>query len=139
MKNAAVTLTVGANVCTPQGQLKTASITPEDPDVLRYQTLATDGELTQIGPVHWSADLAGVQSYTDATALAGFLLSHAGQKGVLRIQMHGELVAPATTTPAMELDVICVPTMYGGDTQTWAEFEVTLPGIGAPRMITVGP
>jgi hypothetical protein len=103
-----------------------------------YQTLCPGGALTQVPPSTYSVRLKGVQDWaTDGLSL--FLWMHAGATARIVVNAHGATAAYAAATPGFDAQVTLVEGSYGGEAGKWAEFDVELPCISRPTLLTTAP
>lgn len=103
-----------------------AEIVPAPGDEVSYATLCPSGSYSSRGKTTYALHVVAAQRW-DATGLAGFLWDHDGELAEFQYQAHGAAVAPSTTTPGMSGTVMLVAGNYGGETDTYAELDVTLP------------
>src|SRR4029077_13530287 len=82
--------------------------------------------------------LTGVQDWA-ADGLSLFLWNNAGALATATVQAHGATTAPSATAPAIVATVSIVEGSYGGEADTWAEFDVSLPCTGRPTLKVTGP
>lgn len=108
-----------------------ATIEAEPGDDVTYQTLCVDGSYSQRGKTTYALHLVGVQNW-DAPGLARFLDEHDGDSLDFVFQAHGSAVAPSAATPAKSGTCIGQAPSYGGEADTWAEYDVSLPITGVP-------
>ena len=113
-----------------------ASIDAAAGDDVTYQTLCPDGTFSQRGVTTYVLHLVGVQNW-DAPGLARFLDENDGVELAFVYQAHGT-AAPAEATPAKSGTCIGQAPSYGGEAETWAEFDVELPISGKPLTVTTG-
>lgn len=133
MKSALVSLMVGAGPAVEyQGNLQDVHIEVTPGDVVDYPTL--DGEVaSNVGKESYALVMAGAQDYS-ATGLARFLWENKGQIATVIVNAHGQTATATDDTPSVEGTVTLVPVTYGGEVETFAEFEVTLPFTAEPAL-----
>jgi len=112
-----------------------AEIIPSPGDEVEYATLCPSGSYKSIGKTTYALHLVAVQRWA-VDGLAAFLWTNDGQTADFQYQAHGEGIAPSTTQPGMTGVVTLVAGNYGGEVQTWAELDVTLPCTVKPTMTT---
>jgi hypothetical protein len=110
-------------------------------DTVDYQTLCVGGDLSSVGDPTYVLHLIGVQDWkpTAPEGLAHFLAINAPATVTFVFQAHGATVPISTTAPGYTGTCTLVPPNYGGEADTWAEFDVSLPITGKPALITVPP
>lgn len=137
MRNAILTLKVGAAVAVQyQGQVSTAAVEVEAGDVVTYPVL--DGTVpSNVGPESYALHLVAAQDWTAATGLARFLWDQAGQDATFWLNAYGVATA-AADKPAVSGTVRLVAGTYGGEVQTYAELDVTLPCLAKPTLTLTG-
>lgn len=116
----------------------TVEVVPTAGDDVTYQTLCPDGGLTQKGASTYVLHVVGVQDW-EASGLSRFLWDNAGQTAHFVAQAHGAATAISATAPGFEGDVVLVEGNYGGEADTWAEFDVELPCVSRPTLIETPP
>ena len=138
MRNAIVSLKVSAGAAVQfQGQVSTASLEVEAGDVVTYPVL--DGTVpSNVGPESYALHLVAAQDWTAATGLAAFLWTNAGQDASFWVNAYGAATA-AADKPAMAGTCRLVAGTYGGEVQTYAELDVTLPCLVKPTLTITGP
>lgn len=113
-----------------QANVKTARFVPET-EVQSYPTLVPTGTLTNVGNAVWTLELEGVQDHTTG-GLAKLLTDNHGQEievVLAPFNETGERQATAT--------VIAQAVPFGGETGTFADFNVTLGVVGEPTWADV--
>jgi hypothetical protein len=110
-----------------------ATIEPSAGDVVTYVTLCPDGTFSQRAATTYELHLVGVQNW-DADGLALFLDENDGLELAFVFQAHGA-AAPSAATPAKSGTCIGMAPTYGGERDTWAEYDVTLPISGVPDTV----
>lgn len=116
----------------------TVEVVPTPGDDITYRVLCPDGTLTQKGASTYVLHVVGSQDWS-ATGLSRFLWDNAGATAHFVAQAHGAAVAISTTAPGFEGDVVLVEGNYGGEADTWAEFDVELPCVTRPDLIETPP
>jgi len=138
MKSALVTMSVDAG--TPiefQGNLQDVHVEVTPGDVVDYPTL--DGEVaSNVGKESYALVMSGAQDYS-ATGLARFLWENKGKVATVVVNAHGQTATATDDTPAVEGTVTLVPVTYGGEVETFAEFDVTLPFTAEPVLNPAAP
>lgn len=137
MRNAIISLKVGAGPAVQyQGQVSTAAVEVEAGDVVTYPVL--DGTVpSNVGPESYALHLVAAQDWSAATGLARFLWDNAGQDAAFWINAYGATAADADK-PAVSGTCRLVAGTYGGEVQTYAELDVTLPCLVKPTLATTG-
>jgi hypothetical protein len=139
MKTISLTLKVSGDVAPATEflcEVHSAVIEAEPGDDVTYQVLCPDGTYSQRGATTYALHLVGVQNW-DAPGLARFLDEHDGVALDFVFQAHGHDVAPSAATPAKSGTCIGQAPSYGGEVETWAEYDVALPISGRPVTVTV--
>lgn len=135
VKDASVKLTVTPPGTAAEFNCDVHSVTVEATpgDDVTYQTLCPNGSYTRKGTTTYVLHLTGVQDWaTDGLSL--FLWNHAGAQATALVQAHGATQAPDASHPTMSMSVTLVEGSYGGEADTWAEFDVSLPCSGRPTL-----
>ena len=114
-----------------------ATIDPQAGDVVTYVTLCPDGTYSQRAATTYILHLVGVQNW-DAAGLAKYLDEHDGVELTFIYQAHGA-VDPSPEAPAKQGTCIGMAPTYGGERDTWAEYDVELPVSGTPDTPTAPP
>jgi hypothetical protein len=138
MRQATVSLKVGATAAVQyQGQVSTAAVEVEAGDVVTYPVL--DGTVpSNVGPESYALHLVAAQDWTAASGLARFLWDQAGQDATFYLSAYGAGAAPAVGKPAVSGTVRLVAPTYGGEVNTYAELDVTLPCLAKPLLAETG-
>lgn len=138
MRNAHLTLKLGAAASQSfQGQVSSAAVEVEAGDTVTYPVL--DGTVpTQVGASTYALHLVAAQDWVAAEGLAAFLWANDGQAATFFLQAHGSGVDPTTTKPAVTGTVQLVAGSYGGEVNTYAEIDVTMPCATKPTLVTTG-
>lgn len=139
MRKATVLLKVGAGAAVPfQGQVSTAAVEVEAGDTVTYPVL--DGTVpTQVGPESYALHLVAAQDWTASTGLAKFLWTNAGSPATFWLYAYDSTGSPTADKPAVTGTVTLVAGTYGGEVQTYAELDVTLPCTAKPTLDVAGP
>jgi len=116
--------------------VKTAELVTTPGDVTEYATLCD--KIQQQGTSTYAIHLVGVQDWATG-GLSLFLWTNAGATARVVIQAHGKSTAVAAATPAIDATVVISEGSYGGESNTWAEFEVELPCTARPTLATTTP
>lgn len=111
-----------------------AEIIPTAGDEVSYQTLCASGIYSSIGKTTYALHIVAAQRWA-ADGLATFLWQHDGEDAEFQYQAHGT-VAPSTTQPGMTGTVRLIAGNYGGEADTYAELDVTMPCATKPTMLT---
>ena len=138
MRSATISLKVGATAAVQyQGQVSTAALEASAGDVVTYPVL--DGTVpANVGPDSYALHLVAAQDWTSATGLARFLWDNAGQDATFYLSAFGTAAAPATGKPAVSGTVRLVAPSYGGEVNTYAELDVSLPCLAKPTLSETG-
>jgi hypothetical protein len=141
MKTVLLSLKVGAGTAkTFTCLLKSASVDAAAGDTVEYPTLSAGCTYRQLGPTIYELHLVGVQDHdpSSSSGLSAFLDTNDGLAASFWLQAYGEAVAAAPATPAKAGSCVIAAGSYGGEVQTFAEFDVTLPISGKPTTATTG-
>jgi hypothetical protein len=137
MREISLTLTDGVGVATEfHCDVHAATIEPEAGDTVTYVTLCPDGTYSQRAATTYVLHLVGVQNW-DADGLAKYLDEHDGAELTFVFQAHGTM-PPSVSEPAKTGTCIGQAPTYGGERDTWAEYDVELPISGTPDTLTSG-
>jgi hypothetical protein len=109
----------------------TAEIIPSAGDEVTYSTLCAEGSYSSRGKTTYALHLVAAQRWA-IDGLSTFLWDHDGEIADFQYQAHGDGVAPAADAPGMTGQVTLVAGNYGGEVDTYAELEVTLPCVTKP-------
>lgn len=115
--------------------ISTAEIVPTAGDDVTYSTLCPTGSYSSVGKTTYALHIVAVQRWA-ADGLAAFLWDHDGELATFQYQAHGASVAPAADVPGMAGEVRLVAGNYGGEVDTYAELDVTLPCSSKPTKTT---
>ena len=116
--------------------VKTAELVVTPGDTVEYATLCD--KIQQQGASAYAIHLVGVQDWATG-GLSLFLWTNAGATARVVIQAHGKATAIAAATPGIDATVVLSEGTYGGESQTWAEFDVELPCTARPTLATTTP
>jgi len=111
-------------------------------DTVTYVTLCAGGTMTRQKASTYVLHLIGVQDWDGTPAslgLARYLADHQGEMLTAIYQAHGKAVVPSDVEPAYRMQVQAVQPNYGGEAETFAEFDVSLPVSGEPELLTAAP
>lgn len=138
MREISLTLDDGVTPATEfRCDVHAATIEPEAGDTVTYVTLCPDGTYSQRAATTYALHLIGVQNW-DAAGLARYLDEHDGQELTFVYNPHGTGV-PSDTAPAKTGVCIGQAPAFGGERDTWAEYDVELPVSGTPETLTAAP
>lgn len=113
-----------------------AEVVPTPGDDVTYQTLCPTGSFSNRGKTTYALHLVAAQDWS-ATGLAKFLWDNDGASAEVQYQAHGASVIPPTVNaPGMAGTIVLVAPTYGGEADTFAEFEVTMPFTSKPSVLT---
>jgi hypothetical protein len=140
MRDVSLTLSIGADPPLEVNcDVHTVEVMVEPGDVQTYQTLCPDGSFSEPGRSSYALHITAAQDWS-ANGLARTLWEHEGETAEFRYQAHGADVAaadaPSDTAPGMMGSVTLVGPTYGGEADTFAELDVTLPCATKPELIT---
>jgi hypothetical protein len=124
---------VGARV-EYQCDVSTAEIVPSPGDEVTYSTLCAEGSYSSIGKTTYALHVVAAQRWA-ADGLASFLWDHDGELADFQYQAHGDGTVPTADLPGMTGTVRLVAGNYGGEVDTYAEVDVTLPCQSKPTKI----
>jgi hypothetical protein len=111
--------------------LSTAEIVPSPGDEVTYSTLCPEGSYSSIGKTTYALHVVAAQRWA-ADGLASFLWDHDGELAEFQYQAHGAATVPTADLPGMTGEVRLVAGAYGGEVDTFAELDVTLPCTSKP-------
>jgi hypothetical protein len=131
-----VSLTLGATPDEFNCQVAAAMLEVTAGDEVTYTTLCSDGTFSEVGRSTYALSLRLGQDWADSQGLARYLWDNEGTTQSFRLQAHGSSTASAETTPAMTGTVRIVAPSYGGEVDTYAEAEVSLPCTAKPVLET---
>jgi hypothetical protein len=117
--------------------VRIATIEAAAGDVVTFEPLCEDGAYSESGPTSYALHLVGAQDWgTASNGLARYLDDHESATAAFEFQAHGAAVTPSDEQPAKGGSCVLVAPNYGGEKTTYAEFDVTLPIVGKPELIT---
>jgi hypothetical protein len=139
MRDVSLTLTIGAEPALEVNcDVHTVEVAVEPGDVVTYQTLCADGSFSEPGRSSYALHITAAQDW-GADGLARVLWEHEGEAAEFRYQAHGSDVAgadaPSDATPGMMGEVRLIAPTYGGEADTFAELDVTLPCTSKPELL----
>jgi len=139
MRDVSLTLTIGADPPLEVNcDVHTVEVAVEPGDVVTYQTLCADGSFSEPGRSSYALHITAAQDW-GPTGLARVLWENEGLAAEFRYQAHGSDVAgadaPSDTTPGMMGEVRLIAPTYGGEADTFAELDVTLPCTSKPDLM----
>lgn len=117
-------------------QVKRAELVPEPGEEVTYRTLCDAGSWSDVGPTTWTLELEGAQGWDTTDGLARFLFDHEGELLAGELDQYGETHTPTAAEPGMSFTVRALPTGYGGEVDSYAEFDIALPVQGVPVLVT---
>lgn len=112
-----------------------AEIIPTPGDDVSYTTLCPSGSYSSRGKTTYALHIVAVQRWA-VDGLAAFLWDNDGATADFQYQAHGAGVTPSTTVPGMAGQIVLVAGNYGGEVDTFAELDVTMPCVTKPTKIT---
>ena len=115
-----------------------ATIEPEAGDVVTYVTLCPDGTYSQRAATTYVLHLIGVQNW-DAAGLAAYMDEHDGVELTFIYQAHGPIDVTSASMPAKQGTCIGMAPAYGGERDSWAEYDLELAISGVPDTLTAPP
>jgi hypothetical protein len=118
-----------------QCDISTAEIVPTAGDEVTYSTLCVSGSYSSVGKTTYALHVVAVQRWA-ADGLAAFLWDHDGELATFQYQAHGDGVTPTADLPGMAGEVRLIAGNYGGEVDTYAELDVTLPCSSKPAKTT---
>jgi hypothetical protein len=110
-----------------------AAIESAPGDDVSYATLCPEGSFSEIGRTTYALHVVAVQDWSD-TGLARFLWDNEGAAADFQYQAHGATVDPSAAAPGMAGTVTLVAPNYGGEAETYAELDVTMPCKSKPTI-----
>jgi hypothetical protein len=111
----------------------TAEIVSTPGDEVSYVTLCPDGSFTEIGRTSYALHIVAAQDWS-ATGLARFLWDNEGALATFTYQPHGAAIDPSDSTPGMTGSVRLVAPNMGGEAESYAELDVTMPCTAKPTL-----
>jgi hypothetical protein len=118
-----------------QCDVSTAEIIPTAGDEVTYSTLCATGSYSSVGKTTYALHVVAAQRWA-ADGLAAFLWDNDGELAEFQYQAHGDGVTPTADLPGMAGEVRLIAGNYGGEVDTYAELDVTLPCSAKPTKIT---
>ena len=113
-----------------------AEVIAEPGDEVTYQTLCPTGTYSSVGKTTFALHLVAAQDWS-TTGLARFLFENDGALAEFQYQPHGSTVIPPTAAlPGMAGTVRLIAPTMGGEADTYAELDVTLPCSSKPTLAT---
>ena len=112
-----------------------AEVIAEAGDTVEYQTLCPDGSFSSAGKSTYSLHIVAAQDWS-ANGLARFLWENDGARAEFQYQPHGAAVVASDDTPGMAGEITLVAPTMGGEADTYAELDVTMPCTGKPTLVT---
>jgi hypothetical protein len=103
-----------------------AEVVTNPGDSVEYKTLCTDGSFKSAGASTYDLHIVAAQDWS-TDGLARFLWDNEGELAEFQYQAHSETDPPAADTPGMAGVVQLVGPSYGGERDTYAELDVTMP------------
>lgn len=111
-----------------------AEVVAEPGDEVSYRTLCPTGTFSSIGATTFGLHLVAAQDWS-TTGLARFLWENDGALAEFQYQPHGAAVIPPTAAmPGMTGTVRLIAPTMGGEADTYAELDVTLPCSAKPAL-----
>jgi len=133
MKDATLKLKVGAGTLVEyNGDTSSAAIEVTPGSEVSYPTL--DGNVaSNVGSPTYALTITAGQVWA-TTGLARFLWDHDGEIADFQYNAHGKTALPTPSTPSVVGQVRLVAGSYGGEVDTFAEIDVSLPCIAKPTL-----
>jgi hypothetical protein len=131
-----VSLTLGTGATEYNCQVASAMVEVTPGDEVTYTTLCSDGSFSEVGRSTYGLALRLGQDWANSQGLARYLWDNEGSVVTFRLQAHGSGTASSDSAPAMTGSVRIVAASYGGEVDTYAEAEVTLPCTAKPTLET---
>lgn len=119
-----------------QCDVSTAEIVPEPGDDVSYSTLCASGSFSSVGKTTYALHLVAAQVWDATGGLARFLWDNDGALAEFQYQAHGTATVPTAVLPGMYGVVRLIAGAYGGEVDTYAEVDVTLPCSSKPTIAT---
>src|SRR5262245_48003033 len=114
----------------------TAEVVSNPGDDVEYTTLCSSGSFKSVGSTTFDLHLVAAQDWS-ASGLARFLWDNDGATAEVQYQAHGTAAIPPTaSTPGVAGVVRLIAPNYGGERDTYAELDVTLPFTAKPTLLT---
>jgi hypothetical protein len=139
MRDVSLTLTIGADPALEVNcDVHTVEVVTTPGDEVNYQTLCPDGSFSEVGRSSYALHIVAAQDW-GPTGLARVLWEQEGEQAEFRYQAHGADVAttdaPSDTVPGMMGTIRLIAPTYGGEADTFAEIDVTLPCATKPEIV----
>lgn len=140
MRDVSLTLTIGADPAIEVNcDVHTVEVVTTPGDEVTYQTLCPDGSFSEVARSSYALHIVAAQDW-GADGLARVLWEHEAEEAEFRYQAHGSEVggadAPSDAAPGMMGSVRLIAPTYGGEADTFAELDVTLPCLTKPTLNT---
>jgi len=111
-----------------------AEVVTNPGDDVEYATLCANGSFKSQGSPTFDLHIVAAQDWS-STGLARFLWDNQGQLAEFQYQAHGlAAVPPTASAPGMAGVVTLVGPSYGGERDTYAELDVTMPCQSKPTL-----
>lgn len=111
-----------------------AEVVSNPGDTVEYQTLCPTGSFSSVGKTSYDLHIVAAQDWS-TTGLARFLWDNDGALAEFQYQAHGVAAIPPTAAlPGMSGQCRLISPTYGGEADTYAELEVTLPCSSKPSL-----
>jgi hypothetical protein len=134
MRDVSLTLVLSAGTAAEFNcDAHTAEIVSTPGDEVSYATLCPDGSYTEIGRTSYALHIVAAQDWS-STGLARFLWDNEGALATFTYQPHGAATVPSDTTPGMTGSVRLVAPNMGGEAESYAELDVTMPCTAKPTL-----
>jgi hypothetical protein len=114
--------------------LTTAEIVSTPGEEISVSTLCASGSYSSIGKTTYALHIVALQRWA-ADGLATFLWDNDGSLADFQYQAHGSGTVPAADVPGMSGQVRLVAGSYGGEVDSFAELDVTLPCSSKPTKL----
>lgn len=115
--------------------LTTAEIVSTPGEEVSVSTLCASGSFSSVGKTTYALHIVALQRWA-ADGLANFLWTNDGALADFQYQAHGSAIVPSATVPGMSGQIRLVAGSYGGEVDSFAELDVTLPCSSKPTMIS---
>jgi len=135
MRDVTLTLTlVGGTAESFECDAHLCEVVAEAGDEVTYQTLCAEGSFSEIGRSSYALHVVAAQDWS-STGLARFLWENELALATFAYQAHGDAtVVPSDTVPGMTGTIRLVAPNYGGEAETYAELDVTMPCTAKPTI-----
>ena len=139
MRDVSLTLTIGADPALEVNcDVHTVEVVTTPGDEVTYQTLCPDGSFSEVGRSSYALHIVAAQDW-GPDGLARVLWEQEGEQAEFRYQAHGADVAtadaPSDSIPGMMGTIRLIAPSYGGEADTYAELDVTLPCATKPELM----